>query len=48
MPAVVRLLTSSAYWLALALFSGSMLAVALYYQYALAEEPCQACIRIQA
>ena len=47
MPAVGRLLTSRAYWLTLVLFSGSMLAVALYYQYALGEEPCQACIQVR-
>ncbi len=47
MAAVGRLLTSRAYWLTLALFSGSMLAVALYYQYVLGEEPCQACIQVR-
>ena len=47
MAAVGRLLTSRAYWLTLALLSGSMLAVALYYQYALGEEPCQACIQVR-
>ena len=47
MAAVGKLLTSRAYWLTLALFSGSMVAVALYYQYVLGEEPCQACIQVR-
>ena len=32
------------YWLALALFGIALLGVALYYQYALGDEPCQVCI----
>ncbi len=33
------------YWTAMALASASLLAVALYYQYVLHEEPCQVCIQ---
>ena len=32
------------YWLGLALFGIALLGVALYYQYALGDEPCQVCI----
>ena len=33
------------YWLTLALFGITLLGVALYYQYALGDEPCQVCIQ---
>ena len=33
------------YWVAISLFGFAMLGVALYYQYALGEEPCQVCIQ---
>ena len=39
-----RFLQSRWYWLALALFGIALLSVALYYQYALGDEPCQVCI----
>ncbi len=45
MQRINRLLTSRSYWLALALTSAALLGVALYYQYALGEEPCQVCIQ---
>ena len=32
------------YWLSLAVFGIALLGVALYYQYALGDEPCQVCI----
>ena len=37
-------LQSRWYWLTLALFGIALLGVALYYQYALGDEPCQVCI----
>jgi disulfide bond formation protein DsbB len=37
-------LQSRWYWLTLAIFGIAMLGVALYYQYALGDEPCQVCI----
>jgi disulfide bond formation protein DsbB len=39
-----RFLESRWYWLSLALFGIALLGVALYYQYALGDEPCQVCI----
>ena len=39
-----RFLQSRWYWLILALFGITLLGVALYYQYALGDEPCQVCI----
>ena len=39
-----RFLKSRWYWLALVLFGIALLSVALYYQYALGDEPCQVCI----
>lgn len=36
---------SRGYWLILASASLTMLVIALYYQYALGEEPCQVCIQ---
>ena len=39
-----RFLKSRWYWLSLALFGIALLSVALYYQYALGDEPCQVCI----
>ena len=39
-----RHLQSRWYWLTLALFGIALLGVALYYQYALGDEPCQVCI----
>ena len=40
----MQLLQSRWYWLAVALFGIALLGVALYYQYALGDEPCQVCI----
>jgi len=37
-------LKSRWYWLTLVLFGIALLSVALYYQYALGDEPCQVCI----
>ncbi len=37
-------LKSRWYWLPIALFGAALLSVALYYQYALGDEPCQVCI----
>jgi protein dithiol:quinone oxidoreductase len=39
-----QLLQSRWYWLTIALFGIALLSVALYYQYALGDEPCQVCI----
>ena len=39
-----RFVQSRWYWLILALFGITLLGVALYYQYALGDEPCQVCI----
>jgi len=39
-----RFLESRWYWLGLAAFGIALLGVALYYQYALGDEPCQVCI----
>jgi len=39
-----QFLQSRWYWLALVLFGIALLSVALYYQYALRDEPCQVCI----
>jgi disulfide bond formation protein DsbB len=39
-----RFLRSRWYWLTLVLFGIALLSVALYYQYALGDEPCQVCI----
>ena len=44
MTTLSHFLQSSWYWLSLALFGVSLLGVALYYQYALGDEPCQVCI----
>ena len=38
------LIESRWYWLGLTLFGIALLGVALYYQYALGDEPCQVCI----
>jgi disulfide bond formation protein DsbB len=40
----LQLLQSRWYWLTIALFGIALLGVALYYQYALGDEPCQVCI----
>ena len=40
----MQLLQSRWYWLTIALFGIALLGVALYYQYALVDEPCQVCI----
>lgn len=37
--------SSRLYWGTISLFGFAMLSVALYYQYALGEEPCQVCIQ---
>ena len=44
MTTLSQFLQSRWYWLALALFGIALLSVALYYQYALRDEPCQVCI----
>ena len=44
MTTLSQFLQSRWYWLALALFGITLLGVALYYQYALGDEPCQVCI----
>ena len=44
MTTLSRFLKSRWYWLALVLFGIALLSVALYYQYALGDEPCQVCI----
>ena len=44
MTTLSQFLLSRWYWLALALFGITLLGVALYYQYALGDEPCQVCI----
>ena len=41
---ILDLFASRWYWLALALGGVGLLAVALFYQYQLGEEPCQVCI----
>ena len=45
MTGILTLFSSRWYWLVLALGGIGLLAVALYYQYALGEEPCQVCIQ---
>ena len=44
MTTLSRFLKSRWYWLTLVLFGIALLGVALYYQYALGDEPCQVCI----
>ena len=44
MTTLIRFLGSRWYWLGLSLFGIALLGVALYYQYALGDEPCQVCI----
>ena len=44
MTTLFRFLESRWYWLGLASFGTALLGVALYYQYALGDEPCQVCI----
>ena len=44
MTTLSHFLQSRWYWLAVALFGMALLVVALYYQYALGDEPCQVCI----
>ena len=44
MTTLSRFLQSRWYWLAVALFGITLLGVALFYQYALGDEPCQVCI----
>ena len=44
MTTLSRFLKSRWYWLTLVLFGIALLSVALYYQYALGDEPCQVCI----
>ena len=41
---LARFFQSRWYWLTLALSGIALLGVALYYQYALGDEPCQVCI----
>ena len=44
MTTLSHFLQSRWYWLSLALFGVVLLGVALFYQYALGDEPCQVCI----
>ena len=44
MTTLSRFLRSRWYWLTLVLFGTALLSAALYYQYALGDEPCQVCI----
>ena len=44
MTTLYRFLESRWYWLGLGSFGIAILGVALYYQYALGDEPCQVCI----
>lgn len=44
MSTLLQRLQSRWYWLTIALFGVAQLGVALYYQYALGDEPCQVCI----
>lgn len=44
---LVTLLTTRAYWVLLVILGVIMEATALYYQYALGDEPCQVCIQIR-
>ena len=44
MTTLSQFLQSRWYWLTLGLFGIALLGVALYYQYALGDEPCQVCI----
>ena len=44
MTTLSRFLKSRWYWLTFVLFGIALLSVALYYQYALGDEPCQVCI----
>ena len=44
MTTLSRFLRSRWYWLTLVLLGIALLSVALYYQYALGDEPCQVCI----
>ena len=44
MTTLLRFLGSRWYWLGLSLFGIALLGVALYYQHALGDEPCQVCI----
>ena len=43
--ALATLASKRLYWGTISLFAFAMLGVALYYQYALGEEPCQVCIQ---
>ena len=45
MHSLEALFKSRGYWLMIAATSLTMLVIALYYQYALGEEPCQVCIQ---
>jgi len=42
-----NLVTGRVYWLCLALLGLAMEAIALYFQYALGDEPCQVCIHVR-
>ena len=44
MSSLTNLLQSRWYWAMVAAFGFMLLAVALYYQYALGDEPCQVCV----
>lgn len=43
----LALLNTRAYWLSIAALGFALLVIALYYQHALGEEPCQVCVQIR-
>ena len=47
MKKLTALLESKAYWVVMLLGGTFLMAVALYYQYALGEDPCQACVQVR-
>ncbi|NIB38720.1 disulfide bond formation protein B [Pseudomaricurvus alkylphenolicus] len=47
MQAIRTIFTTKWYWLGSALLGFSMLAVALFYQYSVGDEPCQVCIHVR-
>ena len=47
MEKLTALLESNAYWATMLLGGTFLMAVALYYQHAMGEDPCQACVQIR-
>ena len=47
MQAIKQLLLSRMYWLGIAAGGVALLAIALYYQHALGDEPCQVCVHVR-